>query len=56
MTTLAISAGLIAAIAAIFAILIFAIAFFVISLRSYQRQQEAVAANRARSAGLPAPP
>ena len=56
MTTLAVSVGLIAAIAAIFGILIFAIAFFVISLRSYQRQQEAVAANQARSAGLPVPP
>jgi cytochrome b6-f complex iron-sulfur subunit len=55
-TTLAVSVGLIAAIAAIFGILIFALAFFVISLRSYRRQQEAVAANQARSAGLPVPP
>jgi cytochrome b6-f complex iron-sulfur subunit len=54
-TTLAVSVGLIAAIAAIFGILIFAIAFFVISLRSYKRQQESVAANQARSAGLPVP-
>ncbi|HEV2950559.1 MAG TPA: Rieske 2Fe-2S domain-containing protein [Actinomycetota bacterium] len=56
MTTLAISAGLIAAIAALLAVVIFAIAFFVISLRSYQRQQDAVAATRARAAGLPTPP
>ena len=50
------SAGLVAAIAALLAVLIFAIAFFVISLRSYQRQQDAVAATRARAAGLPTPP
>ncbi len=56
MTTLAVSAGLVAAIAAIVGILIFAISFFVISLRSYQRQQDAVAASRARAAGLPSPP
>jgi cytochrome b6-f complex iron-sulfur subunit len=55
-TTLAVSSGLVAAIAAIVGILIFAISFFVISLRSYQRQQEAVAASQARAAGLPAPP
>ena len=53
---LAISTGLIVAIAALFAIVLFAIAFFVVSLRSYQRQQEAVAAAQARAAGLPAPP
>jgi cytochrome b6-f complex iron-sulfur subunit len=55
-TTLAVSAGLIAAVAALLGITIFAIAFFVISLRSYQRQQDAVATSRARAAGLPAPP
>jgi cytochrome b6-f complex iron-sulfur subunit len=55
-TTLAISAGLVAAIAVLIAVVIFAIAFFVVSLRSYQRQQEALAATRARAAGLPAPP
>jgi len=55
-TTLAVSAGLVAAIAALLAIVIFAISFFVISLRSYQRQQDAVAATRARAAGLPTPP
>jgi cytochrome b6-f complex iron-sulfur subunit len=54
--TLAVSAGLIAAVAVVLAIAIFAIAFFVVSLRSYQRQQDAVAASRARTAGLPAPP
>ncbi|HET6776856.1 MAG TPA: Rieske 2Fe-2S domain-containing protein [Actinomycetota bacterium] len=53
---LAVSAGLVAAIAALLAVTIFAIAFFVISLRSYQRQQDAVAATRARAAGLPTPP
>jgi cytochrome b6-f complex iron-sulfur subunit len=52
----AISAGLVAAIAVLFAIAIFAVAFFVVSLRSYQRQQEAVAESQARAAGLPAPP
>jgi cytochrome b6-f complex iron-sulfur subunit len=55
-TILAVSTGLVAAIAAILLILIFAISFFVISLRSYQRQQDAVAASRARAAGLPSPP
>jgi cytochrome b6-f complex iron-sulfur subunit len=55
-TTLAISTGLVAAIAALVLILIFALAFFVISLRSYRRQQDAVAASRARAAGLPTPP
>jgi cytochrome b6-f complex iron-sulfur subunit len=55
MTTLAVSAGLVAAIAVLLAVVIFAIAFFVVSLRSYQRQQEAVAASQARAAGLPAP-
>jgi cytochrome b6-f complex iron-sulfur subunit len=53
--TLAVSAGLVAAIAALLAVVIFAISFFVISLRSYQRQQDAVAATRARAAGLPTP-
>jgi cytochrome b6-f complex iron-sulfur subunit len=53
---IAISAGLVAAIAVLFAIVIFAVAFFVVSLRSYQRQQEAVAAAQARAAGMPAPP
>jgi cytochrome b6-f complex iron-sulfur subunit len=53
---LAVSAGLVAAIAVLLAIVIFAIAFFVTSLRSYQRQQEALEATRARTAGLPAPP
>jgi cytochrome b6-f complex iron-sulfur subunit len=53
--TLAASAGLVAAIAALLGILIFAIAFFVVSLRSYQRQQEALAASHARAAGLPPP-
>jgi cytochrome b6-f complex iron-sulfur subunit len=53
--TLAASAGLIAAIAALLGILIFAIAFFVVSLRSYQRQQEALAASQARAAGMPPP-
>ncbi len=56
MTVLAVSTGLVAAIAAILLILIFALSFFVISLRSYQRQQDAVAASRARAAGLPSPP
>ena len=56
MRTLAISAGLVAALVVLFAVVVFAIAFFVISLRSYQRQQDAVAASRARAAGLPAPP
>jgi cytochrome b6-f complex iron-sulfur subunit len=55
-TILAVSTGLVAAIAAILLILIFAISFFVVSLRSYQRQQDAVAATRARAAGLPSPP
>ncbi|HJR53785.1 MAG TPA: Rieske 2Fe-2S domain-containing protein [Gemmatimonadota bacterium] len=55
MRTLAASAGLVAAIAALLGILIFAIAFFVVSLRSYQRQQEALAASQARAAGLPPP-
>jgi cytochrome b6-f complex iron-sulfur subunit len=54
--TLAISAGLVAALVVLVAVVVFAIAFFVISLRSYQRQQEAVAATRARAAGLPPPP
>jgi cytochrome b6-f complex iron-sulfur subunit len=53
---LAISTGLVAALAVLVAIVIFAVAFFVVSLRSYQRQQEALAASRARAAGLPAPP
>jgi cytochrome b6-f complex iron-sulfur subunit len=53
---LAISTALVAALAALVAIVIFAIAFFVVSLRSYRRQQEALAASRARAAGLPAPP
>jgi cytochrome b6-f complex iron-sulfur subunit len=52
----AISAGLVAAIAVLLAISIFAVAFFVVSLRSYQRQQDAVAEAQARAAGLPAPP
>ena len=57
MTTLAaLSVGLVAAIVVLVAIVLFAIVFFVVSLRSYQRQQEAVAASRARAAGLPAPP
>ena len=56
MTTLAVSAGLVAAVAVLVAIVIFAIAFFVVSLRSYQRQQEAAAASQARAAGLPGPP
>ena len=55
MTILAVSAGLVAAVAVLLAVVIFAIAFFVVSLRSYQRQQEAVAASQARAAGLPAP-
>jgi len=55
-TILAVSTGLVAAIAAILLILIFALSFFVVSLRSYQRQQDAVAASRARAAGLPSPP
>jgi cytochrome b6-f complex iron-sulfur subunit len=55
-TTLAVSAGLVAAIAVLFAVVIFAVSFFVVSLRSYQRQQEAVAARQARAAGLPPPP
>ncbi|HYY08560.1 MAG TPA: Rieske 2Fe-2S domain-containing protein [Actinomycetota bacterium] len=56
MTTLAaMSAGLVVAIAAIFAVVIFAVAFFVVSLRSYQRQQDAIAARQAQAAGLPAP-
>ena len=52
----AISAGLVAAIAVLLAISIFAVAFFVVSLRSYQRKQDAVAVAQARAAGLPAPP
>ena len=56
MRTLAASAGLIAAIAALLGITIFAIAFFVVSLRSYQRQQDAVAEAQARAAGMPPPP
>jgi cytochrome b6-f complex iron-sulfur subunit len=52
----ALSAGVIAAIAVLIAVVIFAISFFVVSLRSYQRQQDSVAATRARAAGLPAPP
>jgi cytochrome b6-f complex iron-sulfur subunit len=57
MTVLAaVSAGLVAAIAVLLAVVIFAVAFFVVSLRSYQRQQESVAATQARAAGLPAPP
>ena len=55
MSTLAASAGLVAAIAALVAVLIFAISFFVVSLRSYNRQQEAVAASQAKAAGLPPP-
>ena len=54
-STLAASAGLVAAIAALVAVLIFAISFFVVSLRSYNRQQEAVAASQAKAAGLPPP-
>jgi len=50
------SVGLVAAIAVLLAIVLFAIVFFVVSLRSYQRQQEAVEASRARAAGLPAAP
>ena len=53
---LAISTGLVAAVAVLFAITIFAIAFFVVSLRSYQRQQDALAESQARAAGLPTPP
>jgi cytochrome b6-f complex iron-sulfur subunit len=53
---LAISVGLVVALAALVAIVIFAISFFVVSLRSFQRQREAVAAAQARAAGLPAPP
>ncbi len=57
MTSLAaVSAGLVAAIAVLLAVVIFAVSFFVVSLRSFQRQQEAVAASQARAAGLPAPP
>ena len=56
MTTLAVSAGLVAAVAVLLAIVIFAVSFFVVSLRSYQRQQEAAAASQARAAGLPGPP
>ena len=52
MSTLAASAGLVAAIAALVAVLIFAISFFVVSLRSYNRQQEAVAASQAKAAAL----
>jgi cytochrome b6-f complex iron-sulfur subunit len=52
----AISAGLVAAIAVLIAIVIFALAFFVVSLRSYQRQQDAVAEAHARAAGQPSPP
>jgi cytochrome b6-f complex iron-sulfur subunit len=55
-TTLAVSAGLVAAIAVLLAVVIFAVAFFIVSLRSYQRQQEAVGATQARAAGLPTPP
>ena len=51
----ALSAGLIAAIAVLIAVVIFAIAFFVVAAL-HQRQQDAVAATRARAAGLPAPP
>jgi cytochrome b6-f complex iron-sulfur subunit len=54
-TTLAISAGLVAAIAVLLAVVIFAVAFFVVSLRSYQRQQEALVEAQARAAGLPPP-
>ncbi|HET9671580.1 MAG TPA: Rieske 2Fe-2S domain-containing protein [Actinomycetota bacterium] len=53
---LAISAGLVAAIVVLVAVMLFAIAFFVVSLRSYQRQQETLAESRARAAGLPTPP
>jgi cytochrome b6-f complex iron-sulfur subunit len=53
---LALSAGLVAAIGVLLAIVLFAIAFFVTSLRNYQRQQEVVAESRARAAGLPSPP
>jgi cytochrome b6-f complex iron-sulfur subunit len=55
-TLAAISAGLVAAIVVLLAIVVFAMAFFVVSLRSYQRQQDAVAASQARAAGLPPPP
>jgi cytochrome b6-f complex iron-sulfur subunit len=54
-TILAVSAGLVAAVAVLVAIVIFAVAFFVISLRSYQRQQEALVEAQARAAGLPPP-
>jgi cytochrome b6-f complex iron-sulfur subunit len=53
---LAVSTGLVAAIVVLVAIVLFAVAFFVVSLRSYQRQQEILAETRARAAGLPAPP
>jgi cytochrome b6-f complex iron-sulfur subunit len=53
---LALSTGLIAAIVVLVAIVLFAVAFFVVSLRNYQRQQEVLAESRARAAGLPAPP
>jgi cytochrome b6-f complex iron-sulfur subunit len=55
-TLAAVSAGLVAAIVVLLAIFIFAVSFFMVSLRSYQRQQEAVAARQASAAGLPAPP
>jgi cytochrome b6-f complex iron-sulfur subunit len=55
-TVAAVSAGLVAAIAVLLGVVIFAVSFFVVSLRSFQRQQEAVAASQARAAGLPAPP
>jgi cytochrome b6-f complex iron-sulfur subunit len=55
-TLAAVSAGLVAAIAVLLAVVIFAVAFFVVSLRSYQRQQEVVAATQARAAGMPGPP
>ena len=54
-SVLAISTGLVAAIIVLVAVVLFAVAFFVVSLRSYQRQQEAVAESRARAAGMPAP-
>jgi cytochrome b6-f complex iron-sulfur subunit len=52
-TILAISAGLVVAV--LLAVVIFAVAFFIVSLRSYQRQQEAIEAAQARTAGLRAP-
>jgi cytochrome b6-f complex iron-sulfur subunit len=53
---LALSTGIVAAIVVLVAIVLFAVAFFVVSLRNYQRQQEVLAETRARAAGLPSPP